>query len=54
MSGFAFPNIPKPLGPFLGVDLGRNSPFNRPTKSFIGNTAHSSGFYWNDQGSGAV
>jgi hypothetical protein len=52
-SGFAFPNIPKPLGLFLGVNLGsNNNPFNRPTKNFTGNSAHSTGFYWKEHGSG--
>ncbi len=50
-SGFAFPNIPKPLGNFRGLDWGNNNPQNRPTKSFAFNTAHSTGFYWQGHGS---
>eukprot|EP01084_Bolivina_argentea_P204467 349184_1 len=49
-SGFAFPNIPYPLGFWHGDDLGNNNPLNRPTLVFDGNTAHSSGFYWHDHG----
>jgi len=49
-SGFAFPNVPKPLGAFRG-DLGDANPDARPTLEFRGNTAHSSGFYWRAHGS---
>ena len=50
-SGFAFPNIPRALGIFKDQDYGRGNPMHRPTKEFIGNTAHSSGFYWRGHGS---
>lgn len=51
-SGFAFPNIPKPLGNFRYdiVDEFRN-PMNRPVLVFYGNTAHSAGHYWVEHGS---
>lgn len=48
-SGFAFPNIPAPLGMFRGtLPTGYVwvNPLNRPTLLFDGNTAHSCGFYW--------
>lgn len=70
-SGFAFPNLPKPvrdffflpsphflfhfflqIGDFRGQGFGNNNPLNRPTKTFRGNTAHSSGFYWQGHGNG--
>jgi hypothetical protein len=52
--GFAFPNIPAPLGAFknaLPVDSPYN-PMHRPLMKFYGNTAHSTGFYWRGHGSG--
>lgn len=51
-SGFAFPNLYLPLGASLGKNYGFNNPSNRPTKSFVGNSAHSSGFYWQGHGAG--
>ena len=51
-SGFAFPNAFKPLGLHKDLDLGNRNPANRPTKSFVGNTAHSTGFYWRAHGAG--
>eukprot|EP01129_Flabellula_baltica_P004624 TRINITY_DN1621_c0_g1_i1.p1 TRINITY_DN1621_c0_g1~~TRINITY_DN1621_c0_g1_i1.p1 ORF type:complete len:1091 (-),score=249.93 TRINITY_DN1621_c0_g1_i1:37-3309(-) len=47
-SGFAFPNIPYPINEHKYEDYGRNNPMLRPNmeNGFIGNTAHSSGFYW--------
>ena len=49
-SGFAFPNIPVAIGVYWGSSI---EPQNRPNPtedSFIGNTAHSSGFYWEAHG----
>ena len=30
-SGFAFPNLPRPVGDFLGNDYGSNNPMQRPS-----------------------
>ncbi|ETO24993.1 hypothetical protein RFI_12152, partial [Reticulomyxa filosa] len=52
-SGFAFPNLPDPIQDFRGLDWGSNNPMNRPFPSygaFDGNTAHSSGYYWETDG----
>ena len=51
-SGFAFPNVYKPLGLHRHLNFGNNNPANRPTKNFTGNTAHSTGFYWRAHGAG--
>ena len=51
--GFAFPNIPAPLGAFkdtLPADSLYN-PIHRRLLKFYGNTAHSTGFYWRAHGS---
>ncbi len=50
-TGFAFPNIPYPLGFFKDKDYGSNNPMQRPFLEFDGNTAHSSGWYWEAHGS---
>jgi hypothetical protein len=50
-SGFAFPNVPRPLGIFKDQDWKNGNPQHRPTRTFKGNTAHSSGFYWKAHGS---
>lgn len=52
-SGYAFPNIPSPLGVFQGsLPIASNlNPMKRPLKKFYGNTAHSTGFYWRAHGS---
>eukprot|EP01130_Rhizamoeba_saxonica_P005415 TRINITY_DN2168_c0_g1_i1.p1 TRINITY_DN2168_c0_g1~~TRINITY_DN2168_c0_g1_i1.p1 ORF type:complete len:1073 (-),score=270.64 TRINITY_DN2168_c0_g1_i1:36-3254(-) len=53
-SGFAFPNIPYPINTHKGSDLGSLNPQQRPNidyYGFDGNTAHSSGFYWQGHGS---
>jgi hypothetical protein len=50
-AGFAFPNLPRPIGVFRTVDNGRGNPLHRPIKTFVGNSAHSSGFYWKGHGS---
>ena len=58
-AGFAFPNLREPIGTHWdsnsqyqqdGQTRADNAPERRPTKEFNGNTAHSSGFYWNDHG----
>merc|ERR1711916_225109 len=46
-TGFAFPNLPRPILEHRTLDLGRKQPENRPTKTFDGNVAHSSGYHWN-------
>jgi hypothetical protein len=51
-SGFAFPNTPFPIFNGNGIDWGFNNPYRRPTKRFLGNTAHSTGFYWRGHGAG--
>jgi hypothetical protein len=48
--GFAFPNAPNPIFSSAGLNYGYNSPQNRETKVFKGNSAHSTGFYWIDHG----
>jgi len=52
-SGFAFPNVAEPLGDYKGTMLPNNTylPLHRPLKRFLGNTAHSAGFYWISHGS---
>eukprot|EP01038_Epipyxis_sp_PR26KG_P008105 gene8105-10977_t len=51
-SGFAFPNVVEALGDYKGTVENYNYlPMNRPLKRFYGNTAHSSGFYWQAHGS---
>ncbi len=51
-SGFAFPNAAKSIGTFKDVPpVNSNSnPSQRPLKRFVGNTAHSTGFYWREHG----
>ncbi len=49
-SGFAFPNLDEAIGASYGLRPGF-VPSERPTKTFRGNFAHSSGFYWKDHGS---
>ena len=45
--GFALPVFHSPVGPSKDVDL---RPANRLTKTFDGNTAHSTGWWWNHAG----
>ena len=45
--GFALPVFHSPVGPHKDVDL---RPANRLTKTFDGNTAHSTGWWWNHAG----
>ncbi|KAG2447710.1 hypothetical protein HYH02_007170 [Chlamydomonas schloesseri] len=46
-SGFMFLNLPLPIGMNRNVPL---EPFKRPPLSFTGNTAHSSGYHWDNAG----
>jgi hypothetical protein len=40
-SGFAFPNLPEPIGAYRG-NAALRPPYTRPSLAFVGNTAHSS------------
>ncbi len=51
-SGYIFPNAPLPIFTSTSLNYGNNNPQNRPLLSFVGNTAHSTGFYWPEQGPG--
>ncbi|KAG2454241.1 hypothetical protein HYH02_001275 [Chlamydomonas schloesseri] len=44
-SGFMFLNLPLPIGLNRNVSL---EPYKRPPLSFAGNTAHSSGYHWDN------
>lgn len=46
-SGFSFPGLPTPLAFSRGVNM---VPMSQPTGVFEGNTAHSSGYWWNQAG----
>jgi hypothetical protein len=48
-SGFAFPNLPEPIGAYRG-NTAMRPPYTRPSLAFVGNTAHSSGYYWASAG----
>jgi len=55
-SGFVWPNAPTPIGDYrrpLPSDHPTNpwQPMNRPLLRFVGNSAHSSGAYWDGHGS---
>jgi len=45
-AGFLLPSHPLPLTESRTEDWGNLNPVRRPTKTFYGNTAHSSAFYW--------
>ncbi|KAM9977778.1 hypothetical protein ACTFIR_011650 [Dictyostelium discoideum] len=47
-SGFAFPNLDKPIGNHRTISI---IPSQFPLKEFTGNTAHSSGYYFEEGGS---
>ncbi|KAK5580096.1 hypothetical protein RB653_000109 [Dictyostelium firmibasis] len=47
-SGFAFPNLDKPIGNHRTIPI---VPSQFPLKEFTGNTAHSSGYYFSEGGS---
>ena len=49
-SGFIFINAPLPVFLPFSLNNGWNNPQNRPTLLFMGNSAHSTGFYWPEQG----
>jgi hypothetical protein len=51
-SGFAFPNLAVPVGQYKDSldDTSPYLPLHRPLKKFYGNSAHSSGFYWQAHG----
>eukprot|EP00041_Stephanoeca_diplocostata_P022668 m.542974 g.542974 ORF g.542974 m.542974 type:complete len:1700 (-) comp22123_c0_seq1:169-5268(-) len=44
-TGFSFPNLPRPLGPFGAYAYGNFDPWARPVLVFDGNTAHSAGYH---------
>ncbi|EAL70525.1 hypothetical protein DDB_G0273257 [Dictyostelium discoideum AX4] len=44
-AGFAFPNLPKPIGNHRTLNI---IPMQYPIKEWQGNTAHSSGYYFED------
>ncbi|KAJ3027564.1 UNVERIFIED_CONTAM: Fibrocystin-L [Siphonaria sp. JEL0065] len=47
-AGYSFPNMPAPTG--LSANVPLLSPSSRPLKVFEGNSAHSTGFWWNNGG----
>jgi hypothetical protein len=51
-SGYIFVNAPLPIFLPSPINNGYNNPQNRPLLLFQGNTAHSTGFYWPEQGPG--
>lgn len=48
-AGFAFPSLPAPINEHRGM-AGFAPPSSRPTRAFVGNSAHSSGYYWSAAG----